>query len=492
MTLIINVHNYKYETESLVKLFYPCQKINIEYDNYNFNRDNIIITRIKKGLKYTYVLVIVKSNQSILKFNKKFLNYVSDYDLICKKNLGLGLYKTLSKLTNITPKWGIITGIRPVKRIFNYREQNMTDEEIFEHLQKEYLVDKSKIDLSLKTSDNQIETLKKSCENSFSLYVSIPFCPSRCSYCSFVSHSIEKTKKLIPEYIKNICNEIEYTAKIAKQINLKLRSIYIGGGTPTSLTAQDLFEITQCIKNNFMLSKKIEYTIEAGRSDTITKEKLQVVKNSGASRISINPQTFNNTVLNHIGRKHSAQDVINCYNMAKEMGFENINMDFIAGLPNDSLESFKTTINKVLELSPENITIHTLSIKRASSIFSENNFNSYFENNIISQMVDYGQTLLLNNGYLPYYLYRQKNTLENLENVGYSKKGFVCDYNIFMMEEIHTILAVGAAGVSKLVNQKTGLIKRIFNYKYPYEYNSNFDEIINRKNEVITFYEQNS
>ncbi|MEG0570473.1 MAG: coproporphyrinogen dehydrogenase HemZ, partial [Oscillospiraceae bacterium] len=324
--------------------------------------------------------------------------------------------------------------------------------------------------------------------------ISIPFCPSRCTYCSFVSHSIqcEKSTSLIEDYLTLLYKELVYIGKMAKDLGLKLTTIYIGGGTPTSISSSQLKAMTDVIAKNFPVKDTLEYTIEAGRADTITREKLEVIKACGATRISINPQTFNDNVLVNIGRRHTAAEVVECYQMAREIGFDNINMDLIAGLPTDNFASFKRSVDTCIGLAPENITVHTLSIKRSSKLYEK--FSDKLFGGEVAMMVEYSQKVLMNNSYEPYYLYRQKNTVDNLENVGYCKPGKQSYYNIFIMEELQTILAAGAGAVTKLVKLKDFCnieeIVRIYNYKYHFEYISDFDEIINRKGEVLEFYDK--
>jgi len=239
------------------------------------------------------------------------------------------------------------------------------------------------------------------------------------------------------------------------------------------------------VKKNFDISKIHEYTVEAGRSDTITEKKLEIIRDFGATRISVNPQTMNDSVLEAIGRRHTAKDVTNAFETARRLGFGNINMDVIAGLPSDTPESFSQTIETLCGLDPESITIHTLTVKRSSALFSEEERRV---DSRVSEMVDFGQRYLLDAGYLPYYLYRQKNTVENLENVGFSKAGYECLYNIYIMEEAQTILAAGAGGSTKLVNTETGKIERLFNYKFPYEYISRYDKMIAKKEGIVNFF----
>jgi len=314
-----------------------------------------------------------------------------------------------------------------------------------------------------------------------SLYVSIPFCPTRCSYCSFVSHSMDSARKLMPEYVSALCRELEIIGDIVRENGTKIDTIYFGGGTPTSISAADLRAIMEAVERSFDLSAVREYSVEAGRPDTIDEEKLRVIKGLGAQRISVNPQTLNDDVLRVIGRKHSGEDAVKAFELARKVGFTNINTDLIAGLPTESAESFRRTLDRMIELDPESITVHALTIKRAADLFAGGNANI---GNPAAEMVDYSISALMENGYLPYYMYRQKNTVDNLENVGYAKKGFESYYNIFIMDETQTIIGAGCAASTKLV-YPGGRIERIHNYKFPYEYIRSFDKLMEKKSEVV-------
>lgn len=292
---------------------------------------------------------------------------------------------------------------------------------------------------------------------------------------------MDSAVKLMPDYIRLLSKELEIISQITVKLNLGIDTIYIGGGTPTSISAPQLKIIMDSVSANFDLSKVREYSVEAGRADTITPTKLKVIKDGGASRISVNPQTFNDEVLRIIGRQHTAQDTVNAFWNAREAGFDNINMDLIAGLPGDTFESFRKSLNKSMELSPESITVHTLTIKRSAKLYEEK--PEYFCKTPAAEMADESIRVLPANGYLPYYLYRQKNTIENLENIGFAKKGFESLYNIFIMDETQTILGAGCAASTKIVGEN-GKITRIHNYKFPYEYINRFDELMKKKDEI--------
>ncbi len=485
-----NKKDYRYEIESLTRLFFPCTKIDVVYDADVTDAD-VIKIGIDRGKTQTELSVSVSLDEGEpLQSADNLANDTSDYETECERKLCTMLYLLLSEKVGRAPTWGILTGIRPVKLVNSYKSIGKTDEQVREYLKSNYLVSDKKLDMAFMIAHIQESVLENRDPKDYSLYISIPFCPSRCSYCSFVSHSIEKQKKYIGDYVEHLCKELEYTAKIAKEQGLKLKTVYMGGGTPTSLEAEQIARILKCVKDNFDFTHLQEITVEAGRADTITREKLQAIKDAGVERISINPQTFSDSVLEAVGRKHSVQDVIDRYNMAREIGFESINMDLIAGLPTDTVEGFKNSVDRAISLAPENITVHTLSIKRSSDLYPHDTRRVDISQNPVREMVDYSSDTLIKSGYMPYYLYRQKNTAENLENIGYSKKDKNCLYNIYIMEEIHTIIAVGAAGVTKLVNPYKREINRIANYKFPHEYINDFDEMINRKNSVGDFYER--
>ena len=493
MTIYFSGQEYKYELEGICKLFFPMKRFGHCYGQIELESDEeYIITRLKKHGKTTLLWVRVKVGTQTLHAHNILENDCLNYVNECERQLSILLYGVLSKLTLIYPQWGILTGVRPVSLVQKQRNLGKNDEEIATYFKEKYLVSDSKLELSLMTANNQSKLLQDRIEHSYSLYISIPFCVSRCSYCSFVSHAIDRPKATdkIDEYIELLCLELKETADLALLLDLKLDTIYIGGGTPTALTAENLKKITDAVALHFDVNEAREYTIEAGRADTITREKLVVIQESGADRISVNPQTFNDDVLLEIGRKHTALQAQECYLLAKEMGFESINMDFIAGLPTDTMESFRATIDKAVALSPSNITMHTLSIKRSADLFTADGIEEYAKSNITGKMTEYAQKEFIKAGYQPYYLYRQKNTIGNLENVGYAKTGYESLYNVYIMDEMQTILACGAGGVTKLVGNGTKPIERIFNFKYHFEYISRFDEILARKKGVVDFYDR--
>ena len=485
MTICFIGNSFKYEIEAVMKLFLPLVTFDFLFDEQPPQDGDICVIERTSADGFYKLSVHVSLNEN---FEKAYLERSGDFrDKEDEADLCRMLYGIMHKLTGITPAWGCLTGIRPVKKVNRLIDEGLGKEQIFDILKKEYFVSDEKLELAYQTALAQSEPLKALDKRSYSLYISVPFCPSRCSYCSFVSHSIESAgaKKLLPEYVKKLCEEIAMTAEIAHELDLRLDTIYIGGGTPTALSAEQLEAVMENVKKNFDISKIREYTVEAGRSDTITEKKLEIIRDFGATRISVNPQTMNDSVLKAIGRRHTAEDVVNSFRTARRLGFGNINMDTIAGLPTDTPDGFRHTIETLCGLDPESITIHTLTVKRSSKLFSEEELNI---DSRISEMVSFGQKKLLDTGYIPYYLYRQKNNAANLENVGFAKAGQECLYNIYIMEEAQTILAVGAGGSTKLVDTATGKIQRLFNYKFPYEYISRYDKMIAKKEGITEFF----
>ncbi len=489
MVLYLNGHTYKYELEHLVKMFFPFIKLKIAYDQAGDTENAVVTTRIEEADE-ARLTVTVRYDGNIVSRIRTVNKLRADYSAECERVFAVMIYELLEEITGISPKWGILTGIRPVKRAAEWLEDGFPPEEILEQFEQLYKVSPQKTQLLLDIARLQRPVIRQIREQDFSLYVSIPFCPTRCRYCSFVSHSIAQAKKLIPDYLNKLCEEIRATGALADKLGLRLKTVYFGGGTPTTLEAPQLDRLFQAIRQAFDGSAVTEYTVEAGRADTITREKLQTIYDAGVTRISINPQTFDDRVLERIGRKHTAAQVVDCYQMAREIGFDNINMDFIAGLDGDSYEGFCRTLETALSLAPENITVHTLSVKRSSDLYYDAAMIDAVRNNPTAAMTDFSQKALASAGYFPYYLYRQKNTVQNLENVGFCKPGREGIYNIYMMEELETVLAVGAGAVSKLVCQQNGYIERIFNYKYPYEYIRQFDEMLKRKQKAEEFYER--
>jgi len=398
------------------------------------------------------------------------------------------LYGLLCRHTGMTPAWGMMTGVRPVRIIYDMRAKGRTEEEIRRHFMDHFQCSAQKFTLAKQIADRQSPVLAASQPMDCSVYAGIPFCPSRCSYCSFVSRTVgdKATRALVQPYVDALCRELTAIRETVDRCGLRIRTMYIGGGTPTSLNASQLRQLMAHIAATFDLDALEEYTVEAGRPDCTDEEKLRIIREYGATRISINPQTFSDAVLQTIGRRHTAQDILDCFAAARRVGHRNINMDLIAGLPGDTVEGFTKSLETAMGLEPENITVHTLTLKRASNLVVEHRAADYDD---VAAMLEKCGALHAG-GYRPYYLYRQKGTLQNLENIGWAKPGTDCLYNIYIMEEIHTILSAGAGGSTKLVcpGMRQGKIRRIFNYKYPNEYLNHFDAVLAAKKEVEEFY----
>lgn len=361
--------------------------------------------------------------------------------------------------------WGQLTGIRPAKRALGFLEKGKTEEEVRQIFKNDYSASEEKIRMCLDIASRQREILRDITENDCSLYVAIPFCPTRCDYCSFVSYSGPKLFSLIPAYMDMLVEDIKLTADLVKKSGMRLSSIYIGGGTPTTLEPNDIDRLLTTINENFDMTNVREYTLESGRPDTITEDKFVAAKRCGITRVSINPQTLNEKVLQNIGRHHTVKQFFEAYDVAKKFDFE-INTDLIAGLPEDTFDSFENTLDDIIKLDPDNITVHTMSIKNAAALRSENLYDPKGE--MAKKCVSFAYNELAKNGYAPYYLYRQKNTVGNAENCGYSKKGKECLYNIMTMEDRNTVFACGASALTKIVTG--GRIERFAFPKYPFEY----------------------
>lgn len=398
------------------------------------------------------------------------------------------LYQFLQRQTGIRPPWGMMTGVRPVRIIHDMRAAGATERQIEDRFIGHFDCTRQRFDMAKRIADLQRPILEAARPMDCSLYAGIPFCPSRCSYCSFVSRTVgdKATRALVQPYVDCLCRELETMRQLAADCGLDVKTLYIGGGTPTSLSADQLRQLMGKLAGLFDLGRLQEYTVEAGRPDCTDYEKLCVLKEYGATRISINPQTFSDQVLKNIGRKHTARDILDCFAAARRAGHGNINMDLIAGLPGDTVEGFRKSLKTAISLEPENITVHTLTLKRASNLVVEHRAAAYDD---VARMLE-SCALLEQAGYVPYYLYRQKGTLQNLENIGWCKPGYEGLYNIYIMEEVHTILSAGAGGSTKLVQPgvRHARIERIFNYKYPTEYIDHFDTVLSRKEGVKDFY----
>jgi len=418
-----------------------------------------------------------------------------------KRYVNLKLYEWLSKVTRKELSWGIMTGVRPTKPMMSLMEQGLSDEEVTSWMKENYCVTDEKAKLGLKVAKREKELLEQlDYRDGYSLYVGIPFCPSICSYCSFSSYPLASWNHRVDAYLDAVCKELTFIAEKSK--SKKLNTVYIGGGTPTTLTPGQLDRLLTHLEQHFSYEHLKEITVEAGRPDSITREKLEVLKAHNIGRISINPQTMQQKTLDIIGRKHTVEDIRRVYSMARELGFDNINMDLIAGLPEETASDMQDTLEQICKMSPDSLTVHALAMKRASRLNREQKDKERTANeeaqiaNTLSQMIELASGYASQMNLQPYYLYRQKNIAGNFENVGYAKVDKAGIYNILIMEEKQSIIAVGAGASTKIVlpdekviiDQKTGNPKRIVrseNVRDVEQYISRIDEMIERKEELL-------
>lgn len=478
-------HNFEYEIRNALRVF----DLNIDYEikEENCLKDN-------KGLGL--ISILEKSNEEFFgsaklyyddnllyesQFNSKDIILEKENEKKLKKILVVkSMHNVMRKYYNIKPNYGILTGVRPVKILFTAKESGKNSEEINNILKNTYEVSSEKIKLLWEVLNIEDKYINKDLNaKNYNLYIGIPFCPSKCSYCSFTSYINCKDNK-IENYLKTLVYEIEKTIEFALCKNLNLNSIYIGGGTPSFLNKNQINIIFNCIKKYYDLSTVKEITFEAGRPDTITKEKLIVLKNNFVNRISINPQTMKQETLDKIGREHSTNDIKEKYRLAREIGFDSINMDIILGLPDENDRDCENTIDEIIKLRPENITVHSLSFKTGSSLRQNNEHQLLKEYTLLKNMHEVVDKKCIKAGYKPYYMYRQKNIKGELENVGYTIENKESIYNIVIIEEIETILACGA-GVSSKIKLENNRHESVFNFKGLEEYSKRIDEIIDKK-----------
>ena len=380
------------------------------------------------------------------------------------------------------PAWGALAGVRPTKITTKHLLEGGTEKSARQLLKDIYYVTEPRVDLALDCSNSTVNAANLLSDSDISLYVGIPFCPTRCTYCSFVSRSVGKRTELLEPYLQALQKELALTGKLLERSGKKVRTIYIGGGTPTTLSSTQMASLLDGIRDSFDLSRCLEFTVEGGRPDTLDAEKLQVIRRHGADRMSINPQTMMDPVLRACGRPHTARDVELRYHEAVQAGFDAINMDLIAGLPKDDYDGFCRSLDAVAALNPANITVHTLALKKGADLFERRENLPTGEE--VARMVEYANETLKDLGYKPYYLYRQKYMSGSFENVGWSKGGKDCLYNIYMMEELHTILSLGGGGMNK-VNLPDGTLQRFHNPKFPEQYIDQLDSVLQQKEELF-------
>ena len=380
--------------------------------------------------------------------------------------LGLSFFRAAKEVLGVTPAWGSLTGVRPSKVAVSLLREGKAPAAVLTELEEVYSVTPQRARLALEAAETGLRVQNDLKPNDISLYVGIPFCPTRCAYCSFVAQSVEKSFALVEPYLAALFDEIEQAGAMVRSLGLHIKSFYMGGGTPTTLTAEQMDRLLTRLERSFDFTSLAESTIEAGRPDTIDPEKLRVLRAHNTTRVSINPQTMENNVLAAIGRRHTADDIRRAMEQVRAAGFPHVNMDLIAGLPEDTPEGFARSLDEVISMGADNITVHTLSLKKGSRITLEGSRIPSADE--VAEMLDYADPPLRKHGFEPYYLYRQKYMSGSFENVGWTRPGGEGLYNIYIMEELHSILSLGAGGSTKMVGG--GLIRRAFNAKYPREY----------------------
>ena len=499
----VNDEMFAYDMYHITKAFCPGVAIEQKVDRESTQAVTIIMTENDKFIQSSTCVNEYDTQaftQRTLQINAAELSGALDRKLR-KRYVNLKVYAWLSEVTGKELAWGIMTGVRPTKPMMNLMEEGMNDEEVITWMQENYYVTDEKAQLGLKVAKKEKELLEQlDYKDGYSLYVGIPFCPTTCSYCSFTSYPIAEWKQRVDEYLDAVCKELTFIAE--KSQNKKLNTIYIGGGTPTTLEPEQLDRLLTHLEKHFSYADLKEITVEAGRPDSITREKLEVLKAHNIGRISINPQTMQQKTLDIIGRKHTVEDIRRVYGIARELGFDNINMDLIAGLPGETVEDMRDTLEQIKEMAPDSLTVHALAMKRASRMTQEQKRKVQGKSieaetaTTLSQMIELASNYAKQMDLEPYYLYRQKNIAGNFENVGYAKVDKAGIYNILIMEEKQSIIAVGAGASTKVVipdekviiDPKTGNPKKIVraeNVRDIQQYISRIDEMIERKGELL-------
>ena len=494
ITVLLDKAEFEYDIHSLVKAFYPKEEVYVSTKDKEKKEEpvhyHMDVQFAPEEIIFSWKKVEPsEENENQTGITKRVA--VDDTNRKETKNsLKRTLYQLLSEYTGVELPWGNLTGIRPTKIPMALLEEGKSEEEIARYMKETYFTSDEKIKLSIEIAERELELLHKlDYEEGYSLYIGIPFCPTTCLYCSFTSYSLAAWKNRMDEYLDALEKELDYTA--VKFAHKKLNSIYIGGGTPTTLNPQQLDRLIRKIKCSFDLSDLVEFTVEAGRPDSITREKLMVLRNHGISRISINPQTMKQETLDLIGRHHTVQQTIDSFNLARELGFDNINMDLIVGLPGESLSDVADTMEIIRKLAPDNLTVHSLAIKRAARLNIQRERYQDFEIVNTADHIALTAKVAEEMGLFPYYLYRQKNMAGNFENVGYAAPGKAGVYNVLIMEEKQSIVACGAGSSTKRVwttpnPDGTYRIERCENVKDVAQYIARIDEMIERKSRLFS------
>ena len=489
MKLYLYGHEYKYAVEQMLLTLFPTERPQYPEGQPEGERMEIRLSRGAKRVTASCRLVTAAGRfDGRASADLSELGDALETDRKCQRLVKNAMYRAALRAGRKKPVWGALTGVRPGKLLEKLLAEGLGEQEALRRFTEEFDVSPERAALCLDSSRQTIKAAESLGEKDVCLYVGIPFCPTRCAYCSFVSQSVEKSMKLIPPFLEALEREIAATSAEVKALGLRPVSVYMGGGTPTTLSALQMDRLCTVLENSFDLSALREYTVEAGRPDTITEEKLIVLKKHGVDRVSVNPQTMSDRVLEVIGRKHTAADIVTALEKVRKVGGMAVNMDLIAGLPADSPAGFADTLERVIALGPENITVHTLSLKKGSRITLEGSALPGEEE--VSAMLDTAEARLRGEGYAPYYLYRQKFMSGGFENVGWTKDGYVNLYNICIMEELCSILAMGGGGSTKLIAPGNGRNIRLMAPKYPLEYIEKIDKTCEDKRRIPAFYQK--
>ncbi len=486
MKLCLVGHEYKYAVEQIMLALFPGERP--EYTDTIDGADTAASVELSLTGDEAAATVTLRLRGREAKCAERgdrgLFEEKTTADREAQRIIKLAFYHAAMDLGVERPVWGALTGIRPGTIMTKYLERGLSDTEAVMRMEEEYFVSPERSRLCLDTARASLKTISELGERDAAVYVGIPFCPTRCAYCTFVSQSVEKSMGLIPPFLDALHREIAATARRAAKLGLRIVAVYMGGGTPTTLSAEQLETVLGWLRGEFDLTHVREVCVEAGRPDTITAEKLRALR--GVTRISINPQSMSGEVLAAIGRRHTPEDIEAAYALTRRELRCDVNMDLIAGLPADTPEGFEDTVRRVIALGPENITVHTLALKKGSRITENDTARPGGAQ--VGRMLDTANSLLRDAGYRPYYLYRQKFMSGGFENVGWALPGHESLYNILIMEELCTILAMGGGGSTKLVNRKSGRIERVFDPKYPREYIESMDKILRDREKITEFY----
>jgi oxygen-independent coproporphyrinogen-3 oxidase len=489
LNVMLKGHDFRYEIGELIKVFGLFKNINFISHNiqYDHKDDFFLINEVVDGEKKYIVSTKLIKNKELIGFDERICHKNSGIEnrKELKRKIKLSIFEVLGEISDNEISWGILTGIRPTKIVHELLDQNHNLNEISDILRKEYKISNEKARLVTDVAMVERKYVYPINEDLVSIYISIPFCPTRCVYCSFPSNPVKKGSSKIEEYLNALYIEIKRTSELLHEANKMVETIYIGGGTPTTLSSVQLDELIKHVLRAFDVSRLKEFTVEAGRPDTIDIHKLQVLKENGVHRISINPQTMNERTLSLIGRQHTPEEIENAFYMAREVGFRTINMDIIIGLPNEGIEEIKNTLESIKKLSPENLTVHTLAIKRSSRLKESMEEFEMAKETLANEMLALTKSYSHGMGLYPYYMYRQKYMVGNLENVGYCKREHECIYNIQIMEEKQSIIALGAGAISKIAFPKENRLERVPNVKNVDEYIKRVDEMVERKRKQL-------